>query len=136
MQDRRRNGTRVSCDIPAQLETLNSLHLPPAPCLIIVVNPQGCGVKFGRPLEIGTRVQVQGIIANRNVIARVVNCISLGEYEKFWFLGLALDEPGQCLGNRETARGLILTVRNPHVGFAVQVTFLPAMPPAHQHYWA
>jgi len=98
MHDRRRNGTRVSCEIPARLETLNSLHLPPAPCLIIVVNPQGCGVKFGRALEIGTRVQMQGLFTNRPAIARVVNCISLGEYEKFWLLGLALDEPGNVWG--------------------------------------
>jgi hypothetical protein len=32
------------------------------------------------------------------VIARVVNCISLGEYEKFWLLGLVLDEPGNVWG--------------------------------------
>jgi hypothetical protein len=98
MHERKRNGTRVSCEIPAQLETLNSLHLPPAPCLIIVVNPHGCGVKFARPLEIGTRVQIQGLLTDRNVIARVSNCISLGEYEKFWFLGLALDELGNVWG--------------------------------------
>jgi hypothetical protein len=27
-----------------------------------------------------------------------VNCISLGEYEKFWLLGLTLDEPGNVWG--------------------------------------
>ncbi|HEX3742204.1 MAG TPA: hypothetical protein VHV29_21075 [Terriglobales bacterium] len=36
--------------------------------------------------------------AKRSVIARVVNCISLGEYEKFWLLGLVLDEPGNVWG--------------------------------------
>jgi len=33
-----------------------------------------------------------------SVTARVVNCIQLGEYEKFWFLGLMLDEPGNVWG--------------------------------------
>jgi hypothetical protein len=27
-----------------------------------------------------------------------VNCISLGQYEKLWLLGLALDEPGNVWG--------------------------------------
>jgi hypothetical protein len=30
--------------------------------------------------------------------AKVVNCISLGEYEKFWLLGLELQEPGNVWG--------------------------------------
>jgi hypothetical protein len=55
-------------------------------------------VRFGRPLEIGTRVQLEGLPDKRNIIARVVNCLSLGQYEKFWFLGLALDEPGNVWG--------------------------------------
>jgi hypothetical protein len=98
MSDRRRSGTRVACQISAQLEALNSLDLPAMPCLIIVANPQGCGVKMNRPLEIGTRVQLQGLLTSRNVIARVANCFSLGEYENSWFLGLALDEPGNVWG--------------------------------------
>jgi hypothetical protein len=98
MNGSKRKGTRVSCQIPARLEALNSLDLPPASCLIIVANPQGCGVKLNRPLAIGTRVQIQGLPTSHNVIARVVNCISLGEYEKFWFIGLALDEPGNVWG--------------------------------------
>jgi hypothetical protein len=27
-----------------------------------------------------------------------VNCILIGDYEKFWLLGLALDEPGNVWG--------------------------------------
>lgn len=41
-----------------------------------------------------TRVQLEGLPDRRNIIAWVVNCLSLGQYEKFWFLGLAVDEPG------------------------------------------
>jgi hypothetical protein len=98
MSGSKRKGSRVTCQIPARLEALNSLDLPPAPCLIIVANPQGCGLKVNRPLEIGIRVQIQGLVTGHNVIARVVSCSSLGEYEKFWFLGLALDEPGNVWG--------------------------------------
>src|SRR3954468_22688313 len=88
MPDRRRNGTRLSCNISVKLDVLDSPDLPSIPCLIIVVNPQGCGIRLDRPLELGTRVQLQGLPTNRNVIARVIHFISLGEYERFWFAGL------------------------------------------------
>jgi hypothetical protein len=60
--------------------------------------PQGCAARFGRPLEIGATVRLEGLPSTRNVTARVVNCISMGEYEKLWLLGLALDEPGNVWG--------------------------------------
>ena len=93
-----RRGTRIPCEIRLTLVTLDSAHPFFEPCLVVLVNPQGCGLRFGRPLEIGTRVRLEGLPAKRSVTAQVVNCISLGEYEKFWLLGLALDEPGNVWG--------------------------------------
>ena len=68
------------------------------PCTALLVNPQGCAARFGRPVEIGAAVQLEGLPAARCVTAQVVNCISPGEYDKFWILGLALDEPGNVWG--------------------------------------
>jgi hypothetical protein len=98
MPEQKRSGTRVSCDIPATLALLNFPDLPSEPCRIIVVNPQECGIRFGRSLELGTRVQLQGLPTNRNVIARVANCTDLRPYEKSWFIQLTLDEPGNVWG--------------------------------------
>ena len=78
--------------------SLDSAHPFFEPCLVILANPQGCGVRFGRSLKIGTHVRLEGLPAKRSVTAQVVNCISLGEYEKFWLVGLALDEPGNVWG--------------------------------------
>ena len=55
-------------------------------------------MRFRRPLEIGAAVQLEGLPAGTQVTARVVNCIPIGEYEKLWLLGLALDEPGNVWG--------------------------------------
>lgn len=41
---------------------------------------------------------MEGLPIKCKVTARVVNCISLGECERFWILGLALDEPGNVWG--------------------------------------
>ena len=43
-------------------------------------------------------MRLEGLPAGASVTARVVNCISMGEYEKLWLLGLALDEPGNVWG--------------------------------------
>jgi hypothetical protein len=92
-----RRGTRIPCEILITLTSLDAAHPISERGTAILVNPQGCGVKVGRPVEIGTRVQLEGLPAKR-VTAGVVNCFSLGEHEKFWILGLALDEPGNVWG--------------------------------------
>lgn len=93
-----RRGTRVPCEIPVTL-TVPYLSQPfSGECLVILVNPQGCAARFSRPLEIGAPVRLDGLPAGRDVMARVVNCISMGQYEKLWLLGLALDQPGNIWG--------------------------------------
>jgi len=93
-----RRGTRIPCEIPITLTSLDPADPFSEPCLIILVNPQRCAARFRRPLEIGAAVQLEGLPAETKVTARVVNSISIGEYEKFWLLGLALDEPGNVWG--------------------------------------
>jgi len=96
-QDTRR-GTRISFEIPIIVTSLDSAHPFSEPCTTLLVNPQGCAVRFRRPLEIGVAVQLEGLPVETSVSARVVNCIAIGEYEKFWLVGLALDEPGNVWG--------------------------------------
>ena len=93
-----RAGTRIPCEIPITLTSLDPADPFSEPCLTLLVNPQGCAARFRRPLKIGAAVQLEGLPAGTNVTARVVNCIRIGEYEKFWLLGLALDVPGNVWG--------------------------------------
>jgi len=92
-----RSGTRIPCQIPAKLTSLDPKHLFADSCLVILVNPQGCAAHFRRPVKIGTAVKLEGLPLG-SVTAQVVNCISLGEDQKFWLLGLALTEPGNVWG--------------------------------------
>lgn len=93
-----RRGTRTPCQIRLTLTTLDATRPFSEPCLVVLANPQGCGLRFAHPLEIGTRVRLEGFPAKNSVTARVVNCISLGQYERFWLVGLALDKPGNVWG--------------------------------------
>jgi len=79
-----RCGTRIPCEIPATLTSLDPAQRYSDGCLIILVNPQGCAARFGRPLEIGAAVRLEGLPAITDVTARL--------------LGLALDEPGNVWG--------------------------------------
>ena len=93
-----RRGTRITVEIPITISSLDPAYPFSEPCLVILVNPQGCAARFRRPLEIGAPVRLEGLPAGIPVIARVVNCIAI---EKFWLLGLALDEPANVWGIRE-----------------------------------
>jgi hypothetical protein len=93
-----RRGTRIPCEIPIRLMRLDTDCPSSDPCLVILINPQGCAARFPRPLGIGTAVRLEGLPSKTNVTARVVNCISLGQYQKSWLLGLALTEPGNVWG--------------------------------------
>lgn len=93
-----RRGTRITCEIPITLTSLDPAQPFSGACLVILVNPMGCAARFGRPMEIGAIVRLEGLPANGNATARVVNCISMGQYEKLWLLGLVLDEPGNVWG--------------------------------------
>jgi hypothetical protein len=96
-----RGGTRIPCEIRLSLMALDSAYPFYEPCLVVLVSPKGCATKFSRPLEIGTRVRLEGLPITRGATAQVVNCISLGRYEKFWLVELALDDPGNVWGIEE-----------------------------------
>jgi hypothetical protein len=116
-----RRDTRISCNIPLIITSLDAAFPFPEPATVILVNPQGCAARFGRPLPLETAVQLEGLAKERKVIARVVNCVSLGPYEKFWIIGLALDER-ECLGSSESSPGL--AGQPTHLGDAIEALAL------------
>lgn len=80
------------------LTRLDAVHSFSEPCVLILVNPQGCAARFALPLTVGAAVQLEGLPVKRKVTAHVVNRFWPGEFKKFWILGLALDEPGNVWG--------------------------------------
>jgi len=93
-----RGGSRVPCEIPIVLTSLDPGDPFSHACHIILANLRGCAVRSPHPVAIGTGVHLDGLPAGGPVAARVINCISLGEFEKMWLLSLALDAPGNVWG--------------------------------------
>ena len=93
-----RGGTRVPCRIPVTLSSTDARDPFSHSCHVILANLSGCAARSTGPVAVGTVVYLDGLPANRTVAARVINCISLGEREKLWLLGLALNESGNVWG--------------------------------------
>jgi len=93
-----RAGTRIPCEIPVTLISLDPVHPFSEPCQIVLVNPRGCAARCSRSVEVGVAVRLQGLPVTTDVTGQVVNCISFGEQADFWLLGLKLDEPGNVWG--------------------------------------
>jgi hypothetical protein len=93
-----RGGTRIPCEIPVTLTSLDPGDPFSESCQVILANLGGCGVRSPRPVPPGTVVYLKGLPTGTEVAARVVNCISLGEFEHLWLLGLALNESGNVWG--------------------------------------
>jgi len=93
-----RGGTRIPCEIAVTLTTSDPPHSFSERGQVILANLGGCAVRSPRPIATGTLVHLDGLPTRLRVAARVVNCISLGQFEKQWLLGLALVEPGNVWG--------------------------------------
>ncbi len=86
-----RHGTRIKCEIPLTLSSLNPAHPFSGPGLVILANPNGCAVRCNYSFRCGNgRADV--------ITTEVVNYVSLGPYKKVRILGLALDRPGNVWG--------------------------------------
>jgi hypothetical protein len=88
----------VPCEIPITLTSVDPREPFSHSCHIILANLRGCAARSTRPVAAGTVVHLDGLPIGTQVPARVVNCISLGEFEKIWLLGLALNEFGNVWG--------------------------------------
>lgn len=94
-----RRGTRIPVHIVVTLTSLDATKWFSQSGLVILANQHGCAVRIRRSVAVGTPVILEGLPSSRKMAAgRVVNCISLGEYEHFWLLGLELQDPGNVWG--------------------------------------
>ena len=97
--DKRRRGTRVRAQIPLYLTSLDPVATFSESCHTVLVNPQGCGVRFKGPLKQGLRVRVDRLPGGGNAIARVACSLPPAAGGKYWLIGIGLDVPGNlwCL---------------------------------------
>jgi hypothetical protein len=55
-----RGGTRIPCNIPVTLTSVDGIRWFSEQGVIVLANPQGCAVRVGRSLDVGTAVLFEG----------------------------------------------------------------------------
>src|SRR5437667_11877069 len=93
-QPKRRRGTRVRAQIPVRVTSLDPASTFSESCHTLLVNPQGCGVRFARPLEPGLQVRMDDLPGGGSITARVASSLPPPEGSKYWLIGICLDRPG------------------------------------------
>ena len=89
----RRRGTRVRAQIPLRIISVDPAAKFSESCHTIVVNPSGCGIRFRHPLEPGTQVRVEDLPGRISVTAHVASSVPLQHSNKYWLIGIRLDQP-------------------------------------------
>ena len=90
----RRHGTRLRAQIPLRVTSLDPSTRFSERCHTVLVNPNGCGVRFPRSLRPGTRVRVEDLPGGATVIATVASNRPISQEGKYWLVGLGLEAPG------------------------------------------
>ena len=97
--ERKRCGTRVRAQIPLRVTSIDPAGAFSERCHTLSVNPQGCGVRFSRPLEPGAQIRVDELPGGSSARARVASSLPLAEGSKYWLIGICLEKPANvwCL---------------------------------------
>lgn len=94
VEDSARRPTRIRAQIPIRVRSLDAAPGFSEECHTLVVNPNGCGVRLRRALELGCRVMLEQLPGGNQAPAVVGNCVPLGTDGKYWLLGMTLEQPG------------------------------------------
>jgi len=98
-QSYQRHGTRVRAQIPVRVTSLDPVTNFSENCHTLMVNPKGCGVRFPRALQPGSRVRLDQLPGGGIATARVACSLPPTKGNKFWIVGIGLDSPANlwCL---------------------------------------
>ena len=90
----RRLGTRVRAQIPVRITSVDPADNFSQTCHTLMVNPQGCGIRFPRALPEGLQLRIEDLPGRGITAARVACNRPLEGGSKFWIVGIALEAPG------------------------------------------
>jgi hypothetical protein len=93
-----RRSTRLRVEIPVTVTSLDRKHPFSAPCMALVVSPQGCGFRTSQALPLETPVLLSDLPGGGSSSARVANCQPLGHDGKYFLIGVSLYNSGNMWG--------------------------------------
>ena len=85
-----RRSTRLRVEIPLVITSMDRRHSFSAQCVVIVVSPQGCGIRASQALPIGTPVLLSELPEGGSASGHVASCLPLGKDGKYFLIGVSL----------------------------------------------
>ena len=86
-----RRSTRLRAQIPVRIVSLDPGVSLNERCQTVVVNCEGCGVRFPRAVVVGLQVSIEDLPGGLSAQARITSCVALG---KDWLVGVELEQRG------------------------------------------
>ena len=86
-----RRSTRLRAQIPVRIVSLDPGVSLNERCQTVVVNCEGCGVRFPRAVVVGLQVSIEDLPGGLSAQARITSCVALG---KDWLVGIELEQRG------------------------------------------
>lgn len=93
-----RRSTRLRVEIPVIVTSMDRRHPFSAPCVALVVSPQGCGFRTSQALPLETPVLLSDLPGGGSASGRVANCLPLGSDGKSFLIGVSLYNHGNVWG--------------------------------------
>ncbi len=93
-----RRSTRLRVEIPVSITSLDRMRPFAERCILLVVSAQGCGFRSTRPVQLETPIMISDLPNGGTAMARVANCLPLGNDGKYFLIGAALYNAGNVWG--------------------------------------
>lgn len=93
-----RRSTRLRVEMPVSVTSVDRMRPFAERCVMLVVSAQGCGFRSTRPVQLETPIMISDLPAGGSAMARVANCLPLGNDGKFYLIGAALYNAGNVWG--------------------------------------
>jgi hypothetical protein len=84
-----RRSTRLRVQIPITVTSLDRIHPFAEQCVVLVVSPQGCGMRSTHALPLKTPVLLADLPGGMSTSGHVASCLPLGSDGKSFLIGIA-----------------------------------------------
>src|SRR5258708_5456528 len=93
-----RRSTRVRVQIRVVVTSMDRKHAFSDECIVLVVSPQGCGLRSPQALPLETPVLFSDLPDGGSASGRVASCLPVGSDGKVFLVGVALYNTGNVWG--------------------------------------
>jgi hypothetical protein len=93
-----RRSTRLRVELSVIVTSMDRRHPFSEQCIVLVVSPQGCGLRASQALPLETPVLLGDLPGGASASGRVASCLPIGNDGKQFLIGMSLYNHGNVWG--------------------------------------